>query len=879
MKKMFLLLMLSLLMPMLAVGAPQWDEATYRQIEQSIRVPQFADKAYAITKYGAKATNTAAQNQKAIQKTIDLCSKKGGGRVVIPAGQTFITGAITLKDGVNLHVEEGAVLEFAFEPELYPIVETSWEGLECFNLSPCVYAFKAKDIAITGKGTIDGGGSNDTWWPWNGNPRFGWKEGMISQRIESRPRLLKNGEDGIPMYNEKGERSPERVFGPKDGLRPQLVSFNKCEGILLEDITLLRSPFWVIHPLHSTDITVRRVKMINDGPNGDGCDPECCDRVLIEDCFFNTGDDCIAIKSGRNRDGRERNMPSKNIIIRRCEMKNGHGGVVVGSEISGGCQNVFAHDCVMDSPELERVLRIKTNSCRGGIIENINMRNIKVGVCKESVLKINLDYEPKEVCCRGNFPTVRNIYMENVTSEQSKYGVQIIGLEEDTYVYNVTVKNCHFNGVKDGNFQSGKTRNITFDNLFVNGSLSLLEAPYQHYSEWLTYSEMQRVPKSFLLDFSTKPKWSYVMGIELEGMLDTYLTYGGEAIRQYCQEYTDTMINAKGEIRGYDILDYNLDNIRTGHFVTRMYNLYPEPKNKIAINTMMKQLQNQPRTIADKVFWHKAIYAYQVWLDGIFMGLPFRCLTAATQLKPKEAVKIYDDAVNQLKITYQRTLDPKTGLNRHAYDETRDAFWSDNETGLSQHCWGRAQGWYSMALIEVLDALPEDYSRRGEVLDLLQKDLDAVIKWQDAKTGTWYQVMDSPEREGNYLESTCTAMFAYVLLKAYNKGYLGEQYRDAGIKAYKGLIKNMIRVNADKTISLTNCCSVAGLGPAATPQVIEAMKKINPKGSVKENKRRDGSYAYYLDEPIRDNDAKGVGPFIWASLEIEKLGYNVNNTK
>ena len=864
MKKMFLLLMLSLLMPMLAVGAPQWDEATYRQIEQSIRVPQFADKAYVITKYGAKATNTAAQNQKAIQKTIDLCSKKGGGRVVIPAGQTFLTGAITLKDGVNLHVEEGAVLEFAFEPELYPIVETSWEGLECFNLSPCVYAFKAKDIAITGKGTIDGGGSNDTWWPWNGNPRFGWKEGMISQRIESRPRLLKNGEDGIPMYNEKGERSPERVFGPKDGLRPQLVSFNKCEGILLEDITLLRSPFWVIHPLHSTD---------------DGCDPECCDRVLIEDCFFNTGDDCIAIKSGRNRDGRERNMPSKNIIIRRCEMKNGHGGVVVGSEISGGCQNVFAHDCVMDSPELERVLRIKTNSCRGGIIENINMRNIKVGVCKESVLKINLDYEPKEVCCRGNFPTVRNIYMENVTSEQSKYGVQIIGLEEDTYVYDVTVKDCHFNGVKDGNFQSGKTRNITFDNLFVNGSLSLLEAPYQHYSEWLTYSEMQRVPKSFLLDFSTKPKWSYVMGIELEGMLDTYLTYGGEAIRQYCQEYTDTMINAKGDIRGYDILDYNLDNIRTGHFVTRMYNLYPEPKNKIAINTMMKQLQNQPRTIADKVFWHKAIYAYQVWLDGIFMGLPFRCLTAATQLKPKEAVKIYDDAVNQLKITYQRTLDPKTGLNRHAYDETREAFWSDNETGLSQHCWGRAQGWYSMALIEVLDALPEDYSRRGEVLELLQKDLDAVIKWQDAKTGTWYQVMDSPEREGNYLESTCTAMFAYVLLKAYNKGYLGEQYRDAGIKAYKGLIKNMIRVNADKTISLTNCCSVAGLGPAATPQVIEAMKKINPKGSVKENKRRDGSYAYYLDEPIRDNDAKGVGPFIWASLEIEKLGYNVNNTK
>ena len=869
-KKLLVLWMCSLLAPIITV-AQDWDEGMYQQIEQSIRVPQFAEKAFPITKFGAKTTNPAIQNQKAIQKAIDTCSKKGGGKVIIPAGEKFLTGAITLKDGVNLVVEEGATLEFVFQPELYPIVETSWEGLECFNLSPCIYAFKAKNIAITGKGTIDGGGSNDTWWPWNGNPRFGWKEGMISQRIESRPRLLKNGEDGIPMYNEKGERTPERVFGPQDGLRPQLVSFNKCEGILLEDVTLLRSPFWVIHPLHSTDITVRRVKMINDGPNGDGCDPECCDRVLIEDCYFNTGDDCIAIKSGRNRDGRERNMPSKNIIIRNCEMKNGHGGVVIGSEISGGCQNVFAHDCVMDSPELERVLRIKTNSCRGGIIENINMRNVKVGVCKESVLKINLDYEPKEICCRGYYPTVRNVYMENVTSESSQYGVQIIGLDEDTYVYDITVKDCKFNGVKDGNFMSGKTRNINFENLFINGSLSLLKAPYEHYSEWLTYSEMKRVPKSFLLDFSESPKWSYVMGIELEGMLDTYLAYGGEDIRKYCQEYTDTMINEKGDIRGYNILDYNLDNIRTGHFVTRMYNLYPEAKNKLAINTMMKQLQNQPRTITDKVFWHKAIYAYQVWLDGIFMGLPFRCLTASTQLKPKDAIKIYDDAVNQLKITYERTLDPQTGLNRHAYDETRDAFWSDKETGLSQHCWGRAQGWYSMALIEVLDALPEDYSRRGEVLDLLQKDLDAVIKWQDQASGAWYQVMDEPGREGNYLESTCTSMFAYVLMKAYNKGYLGEKYRNAGIKAYQGILKNFIRVNADKTISLTQCCEVAGLGPAATPQVIAAMKKINPKGSVKENKRRDGSYEYYLSEPIRDNDAKGVGPFIWASLEYEKV--------
>ena len=891
--KRFLQIVILLTVVAVAVQAKGWNDQEYKQIEQSIRLPQFANKAYVITKYGAKTDNTAAKNQKAIQKAIDKCSAKGGGRVIVPAGQRFLTAAIQLKSGVNLVVEEGAVLEFAFEPELYPIVPTRWEGLDCWNLSPLIYAYQARDIAITGKGTIDGGGSNDTWWPWVGSKKFGYKDGMpVHQWNEnSRPRLLKQAEDGVPM--------DERRFGPTDGLRPQMINFNQCEGILIEDVTLLRSPFWVIHPLLSTDITVRGVHINNNGPNGDGCDPESCDRVLIENCYFNTGDDCIAIKSGRNNDGREGGQgafagrASKNIIIRNSKFNNGHGGVVIGSEISGGCQNVYAHDCEMDSPSLDRVLRIKTNSCRGGIIENINMRNITVGQCGEAVLKINTDYEPREVCCRGFYPTVRNVTMENVTCKKSKYGVMIVGYDDPKLAYtvnNITVKNCQFDGVYSKPIhQIGLAQDVTYDNLMINGSLVLQDKPYKHYSEWLTYSEMQRVPKSYLLDFSTSPKWSYVMGIELEGMLDTYLCYGGEAIRKYCQEYTDTMIYADGNIRGFNILDYNLDNIRTGHFVTRMYQNWPEAKNLKAMQLMMKQLQDQPRTIVDRVFWHKAVYAYQVWLDGIFMGLPFRCLTApitekVKRLKGKKVNKgadavtsIYDDAVNQLKITYQRTLDPKTGLNRHAYDETRKTFWADKETGLSQHCWGRAQGWYTMALIEVLDALPEDYVRRSEVIDLLKSDFDAILKWQDKDSGVWYQVMDSPGREGNYLESTCSAMFTYALLKAYRKGYVGEKYRDAGIKGYKGIINNFIKVHPDKTISLTECCSVAGLGPAETPEVIAAMKKINPKGSVKENRRRDGSYAYYLSEPIRDNDAKGVGPFIWASLEMEMLGYDTDS--
>ena len=846
------LLIILLFIPCTAM-ANAWD-TQYKQIEKNIRQPEFKDKSYNITDFGASTKAKAADNQKAINKAIATCSKNGGGRVVIPEG-TFITGAITMLSKVNLHIEKNGVLLFAFQPELYPIVPTRWEGLDCWNLQPCVYAYKQTDIAITGQGTIDGGGGNDTWWKWCGKDHYGWKEGIISQKSGSRARLLKMAEDGVDMN--------ERKFGPQDGLRPQLINFNQCDGILIEDVTLLRSPFWVIHPLLSKNITVRGVHINNDGPNGDGCDPESCDGVLIENCFFNTGDDCIAIKSGRNNDGRLWGRPSENIIIRNCEMQNGHGGVVLGSEISGGCRNVFAENCKMDSPDLDRVIRIKTNTCRGGIIENLYARNIEVGQCGESVLKINLDYEPKEICCRGYAPTVRNINIENITCQKSKYGVQIIALDSVCNVYDINVKNCRFNGVKDGNFESGQTRNINFDNLFINGSLVLKKKPFDNYSQWLTFSEMKRVPQSYMLDFAKKPRWSYVMGIELEAMLDTYLKYGGDDIRKYCQLYTDTMINTKGEIRTYKLEDYNLDQIRTGHFVARMYEKYPEAKNLAAMKTLMKQLDKQPRT-KEGVYWHKAIYAYQVWLDGIFMGLPYRCLTARMLLKPKKAQRIYDDAVNQISKTYERTLDPKTGLNRHAWDETREMFWADKETGLSQHCWGRAQGWYTMALIELLDAMPEDYERRGEVIELLRKDLDAVIKWQDKETGLWYQVMDQPGRKGNYLESTCSSMFAYVLMKATNKGYLGEKYFLAGKKAYQGILKNFIRVNADKTISLTNCCAVAGLGPGMS----EAVKKAAP--NVKENKRRDGSYDYYLSEPVRDNDAKGVGPFIWASLEYEK---------
>lgn len=848
-------LLLALLLPACAFAAG-WDDNEYKRIEQSIQLPKIAERQFLITSFGAKTTATAAQNQKAINKVISLVSKKGGGKVIIPKG-TWNTGAIELKSHVNLVLEEGATLHFAFEPKLYPLVRTSWEGLACWNYSPCIYAYKATDIAITGKGTIDGGGNNDTFWQWNGSPRFGYKEGVTkeSQKLGSRSKLLKMAEDGVPF--------DERKFGMGYGLRPQLVNMVHCERILIKDVKMINSPFWVIHPLLSKNITVDGVYVWNEGPNGDGCDPEACENVLIQNCVFHTGDDCIAIKSGRNNDGRLWNQPSKNIIIRNCKMEDGHGGVVIGSEISGGCENVYAENCVMDSPHLERILRIKTNNCRGGQVQNINMRNVVVGQCKEAVVKINLDYERKEICYRGFEPIVNNVNVENVTCQKSDYGVLIIGRDSLENVYDINIKNCKFDGVvKEPVKITGKTRNVKFDNLVINGSLVLNKEDqlYKNYSEWLTYSEMKRVPHSYLLDFSSKPKWSYVMGIEMEGMLDTYEHYkeGNNAILDYLKEYPAKMIDEKGNITGYKYEDFNLDNVRTAKFILRMHNLFPTKGTEKALKTLFKQLQNQPRT-KEGVYWHKAIYANQVWLDGIFMGLPFYCNYAVQTMKPKKAEKYLNDAVDQMVKTDYRTYDEKTQLWKHAWDETHQQFWANKEDGKSQHCWARALGWYVMAMTECLDAMPENYARRQEVIDLLNKAMKSVVKYQDKKTGVWYDVLDV-KSDKNYLESTASSMFAYVLLKGYRKGYLSEEYLKAGVKAYNGILKQFIKVNADKTISLTRCCAVSGLGPGPGPYV------------KKPNYKRDGSFEYYMSEPIRDNDAKGVGPFIWASLEMEQQG-------
>lgn len=436
-----------------------WTQ-TYASIEASIQAPEFPDSIFNIRDYGTMSDDSTHLYTELINSTIAACSRAGGGHVVIPEG-TWFTGPLTLLDNVDLHLEEGATLLFTDDLTLYPLVLTAWEGTDCYNYQPMIYAHRARNIAITGKGTIDGGACNDNWWRMEGKESRGWHEGVVSQRI-GRPRIMAWNLEETPLE--------QRVLGDGYGMRVQLVNMVDCRDILIEGVTLLRSPFWVIHPLKCDNITVRGVTVINDGPNGDGCDPESCSNVLIEDCYFDTGDDCIAIKSGRNFDGRRRAMPSQNIIVRRCHMKNGHGGVVIGSEISGGFRNLFVHDCIMDSPELERVIRIKTNACRGGVIGGVYVRDVKVGRCREAVLKINLDYDPSEPGARDYPPVVEDVTLERVTCSESEYGVMIIGLENVCNVRDISLIDCEWSGVASGgNSITGLVSGLTFTDVTING--------------------------------------------------------------------------------------------------------------------------------------------------------------------------------------------------------------------------------------------------------------------------------------------------------------------------------------------------------------------------------------------------------------------------
>ncbi|HEY1718625.1 MAG TPA: glycoside hydrolase family 28 protein [Verrucomicrobiae bacterium] len=400
---------------------PEWKQVP--KILKRIVAPKFPKRDFVITDFGA-VPGGKTDCTEAIANAISACAEKSGGRVLVPAGE-FLTGAIHLQSNVNLHLEKNAVLKFSTDPKAYlPVVFTRFEGTECYNYSPLIYALGQKNVAVTGDGTLDGQADESNWLAW--------------KNISARKKLVQMADENVPVE--------QRRFGEGGNLRPDFIEFNRCKNVLIEGVHIRRSPMWELHPLLCTNVTVRGVDIFSHGANNDGCDPESCRDVLIEKCIFDTGDDCIAIKSGRNNDGRRIGVPSVNLIIRNCTMRDGHAGVAIGSEISGGCSNVFVENCEMSSPNLVCALRLKSNAVRGGVIQNIFMRDVNVGLVKDSVLQIDFLYEEG---AKGDFkPVAKNVVMENITVAHTPRVLNVRGFP-GAEISGVRIYNSTFKQIKE----------------------------------------------------------------------------------------------------------------------------------------------------------------------------------------------------------------------------------------------------------------------------------------------------------------------------------------------------------------------------------------------------------------------------------------------
>jgi polygalacturonase len=420
------------LLPAQGGNSDPWDET--KAILARIKEPSIPNSDFDAKRFSS------------LNEAISACSAAGGGRVVVPSGITQ-TGPIRLKSRVNLFLSEGAVVKFSTDPKQYlPLVYTRFEGTELMNYSPFIYAFDEQDIAITGSGTLDGQADATHWWDWTRNA--------------ARRQLVDAAAAGKPVS--------ERIFGEGSFLRPNFIQPYRCRNVMIEGVTIVNSPMWEINPVLSTNVIVRAVKINSHGPNNDGCDPEACRDVLIEGCTFDTGDDCIALKSGRNDDGRRVGVPIENVIIRDCTMKDGHGGVTIGSEISGGARNIFAERCRMDSPNLNIALRFKTNSVRGGVVEHVFMRDVTIGQVSQAVLSVDFLYEEGDT---GKFPpVVRDIEMRNVNSLKSRNALSLRGYAH-TPVTNVRLKDCEFENVGQPDVLEN-VKDIVFSNVTVNGKIT-----------------------------------------------------------------------------------------------------------------------------------------------------------------------------------------------------------------------------------------------------------------------------------------------------------------------------------------------------------------------------------------------------------------------
>ena len=366
--------------------------------------PVFADRVFDIRSYGA-VEGGSFKNTAAIARAVDACAAAGGGHILVPAGR-WLTGPIHLKSHVDLHLAKGAVVVFSDRfADYLPVVLVRVGGVDLYNYSPLIYARDCTDVAVTGPGRLNGNGR--AWWAW--------------QRRQTRE-VVRLAPGGVPVE--------KRVFGtPEAAIRPNFVVFYHCSNVLLEGFSIGSGPCWTLQPVYCEDVIIRRLNVDTDGPNNDGLDPDSCRNVLIEKCRFSTGDDCVVLKSGYNEDGWRVNRPTENVVMRDCVGLRGHGGFVVGSEMSGGVRNVYVHDC--EFVGTDRAVRIKSMRGRGGVVENLWVDGIVARDMKREAVTINMDYgSDPNAATNSRAPAFRNIHIRNFRCEGARVAVRIKGLAD-----------------------------------------------------------------------------------------------------------------------------------------------------------------------------------------------------------------------------------------------------------------------------------------------------------------------------------------------------------------------------------------------------------------------------------------------------------------
>lgn len=376
-----------------------------------------------------------------------------------------------------------------------------------------------------------------------------------------------------------------------------------------------------------------------------------------------------------------------------------------------------------------------------------------------------------------------------------------------------------------------------------DGTSNLRITAATKWSDKMALSIMHQHKEAYQIDDQKAPKWDYVHGLVLLAFEKLYNRDHNAQYYNYFKKYADTLIDSKGVIQTYKYENFNIDMINAGRILFTLYADTKDSRYLTAMQLLRKQLSEHPRTKSGG-FWHKKVYPNQMWLDGLYMGEPFYAQYNTTF----ENGDHLDDIAHQFELIATQATDKKTGLLYHGWDESKEMLWADKTTGCSPNFWSRSLGWYMMALVDVLDYFPNDHPKKKMLLSNFNKAANSIVQFQD-KSGLWYQVTDKGNQEGNYLESSGTAMFVYAFAKGANKGYLPKKFKKIANKGFYGLTSKLIKTDTEGYITITQACAVAGLG--GKPY-------------------RDGSYSYYVNERRKDNDPKATGPFILAALELNR---------